>query len=64
MDEEKRMMDEANELYSEVIRKYSAKDIGFETILKCSLQTLMSIGNSLIEIRDELRKMNERSEGT
>lgn len=58
MDEAKRMMEEANELYSCFIRCYTSKSVGIEPILKCSLQTMMSIGNSMIEIRDELRKMN------
>lgn len=55
MDEAKKMMEEANELYSCFIRNYTAKDVGIEPILKCSLQTLMSIGNSMIEISDELK---------
>lgn len=59
MDEAKKMMEEANELYSEGIRRYSAQSVGFEIILKCSLQALMSIGNSLIEIRDELKDKAE-----
>lgn len=59
MDEAKKMMEEANELYSELIRNNTAKSVGVEPILKCSLQTLMSIGNSLLEIRDELRRMND-----
>lgn len=58
MDEAKRMMEEANELYSCFIRSYTSKSVGIEPILKCSLQTMMSIGNSMIEIRDELRKLN------